>query len=558
MATQDNSPGLLSKVAKFVLNPTVDWVDLDKPAEARTADNSKLALKQMIERKQYNDAVRKREFDKLRKLRLNPVTAMTAASAATSAFQDSWGYSVFEERANTLKKIDEIEAQMSKQWWKGQAAVGTSPVGRAASAALSLRSMDSAYATTMPSDLADDEEGVPTQMGTSETLDETSRSADEKATVSVVQSRVGSFPVAKPDVAQTVPPAADATLEEAAIRFANSDDGGAESVLLAALQAHELPSDLMSTWAFALLDIYRATGQQGNFERMAADYAKWFNVAAPLWEPIIRESAEVLLEPQLGGKVLSGSTVADGQLHWVSPTVLDATALMPLWSAEGALQTQYWLDWRALRSIAPPAGQALAALLARWCELPLKLSMLGIEVLDQLLRKCTPMGDREVPQVWWQLRLDLLRILRLPDEFDLVALDFCVTYEISPPSWLPACCQIVQGGSSMPPVNRAPAVGVELASQLTPPMALAGEILGDATQVLEALRQEAPAGQELIISCAHLVRVDFSAAGSMLNWLANAQSAGLRIELLDVPQLVAAFFQLIGINEHARILQRTY
>ncbi len=556
MATQDNAPGLLSKVARFVLNPTVDWVDLNKPTEGLVVDNSKLALKQMIERKHYNDAVRKREFDKLRKLRLNPMSPVAAAAAATSAFQDSWGYSVFEERANTLKKIDEIEAQMSKQWWKGQAASGAVPVGRAASAVRNVRDLDSAFATTMPSDLVDDEAGVPTRIGAGAEQVDPQEVPVEADVLNTGQTFSGAFSIQPPGAAAADHPAADATLEEAAIRFANSDDGGAEAVLLTALQANAVAPELAKIWAYALLDIYRATGQQANFERMAADYAKRFGVAAPVWVAI-SAPADGLVSPPVAEDALMLPQDANGPLHWICPPILDAAAVQPLQAVEHATQMPCQLDWRALKSIAPPAGQALAVLLARWCALPLKLSLTGVDGLDHLLRKYTSMGDSEVPQFWWQLRLELLRILRLPDEFELVAMDFCVTYEISPPSWLPARCQIVQG-SLAPPAGRLPVPVMRPGLSQPQTLALSGEILGDATLVLESLREALPAGQELVMSCANLVRVDFSAAGSMLNWLANAQAAGLVIELRDVPHLVAAFFQLIGINEHARILQRTY
>jgi hypothetical protein len=31
--------------------------------------------------------------------------------------------------------------------------------------------------------------------------------------------------------------------------------------------------------------------------------------------------------------------------------------------------------------------------------------------------------------------MEMLRVTHQPDEFELVALDYCVTYEVSPPSW---------------------------------------------------------------------------------------------------------------------------
>ena len=557
MATRDDAPGLLSKVARFVLNPTVDWVDLNKPTEGCAVDNSKLALKQMIERKHYNDAVRKREFDKLRKLRLNPMSPVAAAAAATSAFQDSWGYSVFEERANTLKKIDEIEAQMSKQWWKGQTASGTSPVGRAASVVRNIRDLDSAFATTLPSDLTDDEAGVPTRIGEGAEQSDTQQVLVETDVISTGQTFSGAFSVQPPGATEADHHAADAILEEAAIRFANSDDGGAEAVLLTALQANAQAPELAKIWAYALLDIYRATGQQANFERMAADYAKRFGVAVPVWVAI-SAPADGSAPPPVTGVALMPPLEANGPLHWISPATLDVAALLPLQAIEHATQMPCQLDWRAVKSITPPAGQALAVLLARWCAWPLKLSLTGADALDHLLHKYTSMGDSEVPQFWWQLRLELLRILRLPDEFELVAMDFCVTYEISPPSWLPARCQIVPGSVAQPPAGRLPVPVMRPGLSQPQTLDLSGEILGDATTVLESLRVALPPGQVMVMSCANLVRVDFSAAGSMLNWLANAQAAGLVVELRDVPHLVAAFFQLIGINEHARIFQRTY
>lgn len=60
-------------------------------------------------------ALRKREFDKLRNLRQNESKADDKPKQRffhTSMLTD------LSEKTSTLKKIDEIEAQMSMQWWK--------------------------------------------------------------------------------------------------------------------------------------------------------------------------------------------------------------------------------------------------------------------------------------------------------------------------------------------------------------------------------------------------------------------------------------------------------
>src|SRR6516225_10814818 len=112
---------LLSKVAKFVRNPLKDWSELDSEEPAALENGySREMLKEMIERRQRNDFVRRREFDMLRKLRQREAAGGRDAAASPSAFNISSTSGKSEGRALTLKKIDEIEEQMSQQWWKAR------------------------------------------------------------------------------------------------------------------------------------------------------------------------------------------------------------------------------------------------------------------------------------------------------------------------------------------------------------------------------------------------------------------------------------------------------
>ena len=118
MAQKDESQpgGLLSRVVRFVKNPATTWGE-DQADTDRESSYSKQMLKEMIERKRRNDFVRKREFDMLRKMRRSEVLAGQDPGLRPSFFQSSMP-SKPDDRATTLKKIDEIEAQMSMQWWK--------------------------------------------------------------------------------------------------------------------------------------------------------------------------------------------------------------------------------------------------------------------------------------------------------------------------------------------------------------------------------------------------------------------------------------------------------
>ena len=82
---------------------------------------------------------------------------------------------------------------------------------------------------------------------------------------------------------------------------------------------------------------------------------------------------------------------------------------------------------------------------------------------------------------------------------------------------------------------------------------LAGVIEGDAQPWLDALGAQVRRGQVLEISCANLIRLDFVAAGSVLNWAAEMQSHGHELRFTQLHQLVAEFFHIIGIHEHATV-----
>jgi len=88
-------------------------------------------------------------------------------------------------------------------------------------------------------------------------------------------------------------------------------------------------------------------------------------------------------------------------------------------------------------------------------------------------------------------------------------------------------------------------------------LTLKGNVLGDATQALTGFDAAGYKGDGIVVSCRGLIRVDFSAAGSILNWVAMREAEGCHVQFKDVHRLVAAFFNVIGINEHARVVPRT-
>jgi hypothetical protein len=59
------------------------------------------------------------------------------------------------------------------------------------------------------------------------------------------------------------------------------------------------------------------------------------------------------------------------------------------------------------------------------------------------------------------------------------------------------------------------------------------------------------------LPCDRLIRIDFGAAGSVLNWAAEQQSQRrMWCNSTTCTALVAVFFNVIGVNEHAWVVPR--
>jgi hypothetical protein len=84
------------------------------PVSAKNA-SSKSASSNMRGEAKRTWTIRKREFDKLRALRQNE--ALNEGKPKQRFFHTSM-LTDLSEKTSTIKKIDEIEAQMSMQWWK--------------------------------------------------------------------------------------------------------------------------------------------------------------------------------------------------------------------------------------------------------------------------------------------------------------------------------------------------------------------------------------------------------------------------------------------------------
>ena len=358
----------------------------------------------------------------------------------------------------------------------------------------------------------------------------------------------------------------DEALDEAVIAFAGGDFAGCEKALQALVGPRGERRDHDETW-LVLFDLYRAIGQHTKFETVTMEYVERFHRSAPQWFSLPKQLAESTKKPEGGGKSIAGG------IGWVCPPHLDGDAVSRLDALSMQLPSPWVMDWTALETIDVEGASRLQKLFLSWANQPLSLSWIAGEKLFSVLHDMAPTGVRDADPVYWMLRLEALRLAHRPDQFDEVAIDYCVTFEVSPPSWENARCKAQLSGTtqntqtlSLSVVGEATTSFMDtsmLAEETAAPaqvqitsVELAGQLSGDMSELLNRLSAQVGDSRVIRISCALLMRVDFVAAGDLLNWVAQRHGEGREIVFHETHRLVALMFGAMGINETARVQLR--
>ncbi|MFY9512591.1 MAG: STAS domain-containing protein, partial [Rubrivivax sp.] len=364
----------------------------------------------------------------------------------------------------------------------------------------------------------------------------------------------------------------DPELDEAVIAFANADFTACEQSLQAITGNGGARAQHAETW-LVLFDLYRATGQHQRFESLAVDYAQQFGWSAPQWYSLPKLVADAVAEEKDRPRSAQSSTRSGGgtgDVGWVCPEALDIDAVARLRSQTLQMPLPWVFDWSSLRYVDAEAAMQLSMLFRLWAGQSLEMRWIAGDKLFEVLGEAAPTGVRDADPAFWLTRLDALRLANRADQFDETAIDYCVTYEVSPPSWEPARCQVRIGGSSYstrtPPMSMVSEVSTSfLESSLADEpsgqieqsnIELSGQLVGDIGATLGQLNGELGQSPIVSVSCAKLIRVDFIAAGDLLNWVLSRRSEGRSVQFVDAHRLVALFFGAMGINEHAKVQVR--
>jgi len=323
-------------------------------------------------------------------------------------------------------------------------------------------------------------------------------------------------------------------LEEAAILYANRQDAAAQSALEEAVQADEIPSQAARQAWLMLFDIFENQGRRAEFEAAAIKYAIRFETSPPAFNDRseVKNTAPAS-SPQVA---LAGK--------------LDATAAKQFAGLRtlAAKHRIMRIDLAKVEHIAPEGCDELRTCLAALRKSGHSVALAGAEHAIALLQGQIETGRSDIPETYWLLLLDLYQELGMHDPFEEAALNYCITYEVSPPSWVEA-----PKGATKPEAAPAPPVESDDGA-----FVLRGEIEGGAEAALKGIGELAAEKSHVVLDVYHLKRMDFIAAGSLLNLVAALKFAGKSVELRSPSPLLATLFVTMGFTAYVKMARRKH
>ncbi|MCC6070725.1 STAS domain-containing protein [Massilia sp. GCM10020059] len=318
-------------------------------------------------------------------------------------------------------------------------------------------------------------------------------------------------------------------VEESAILYANGQAVAAEHMLRDSLG--DAGQHDRSVW-WMLFDLYQAGDRPLDFDNLAIDYASRFETSPPAWNPLL-PAAAAAGQPYAG---VTPTEVLEGTLDAHVAPKLERLAQL---AAPGKLLR---LELGRITQLAPEGCDLLARTLTGLHARGSELVVAGAAELAALARQSTIIGERESSPAPWLLLLALLQLLNREKDFEETAMDYCVTFEVSPPSF--------EAPGKVATATSGPVSGERF---MLPPV-----IEGDTANLFQAIDGYAQESEVVLLDCSRLARVEYGAAVALQARLRALAGSGKKIEMRDVNHLVAALFKLLGYAGVARLFPHKY
>lgn len=324
-------------------------------------------------------------------------------------------------------------------------------------------------------------------------------------------------------------------IEEAAILYANEQTAMAEGLLSEAVLDEQLNKATKMAW-WMLFDLYQITGKREQFENLSIEYASKFETSPPTWTDSAHSEADA----------------AQAQPKGSSPTVafagkLDGGVIKLLERVQkfGENSKVLRLEFARVTDVDPVGCGLLLRSLQKLQKSEHDLILVGAAELVAKIRSILQVGRRDETEAPWLLMLELMRLLNQEKDFEEASIDYCITFEVSPPAFVAPKSKITTSAEEVGTVDT-------LSNSFMMPVTIDGKT----EQLISSISKFAADHNPALLDCKRLTRVDFTAAGQLLSTLAPLCGGGKTVEMHNVNYLIYALFNVMGLKEVLHIVPR--
>jgi len=320
-----------------------------------------------------------------------------------------------------------------------------------------------------------------------------------------------------------------AVLENAALLYASGQAAPARALLEQGV-ANDHDTKLSPLAWLALFDLLQRAGDRAAFEQLALQYVVQFERSAPPWDEL--------------AKPAPGSTKANAGGYLAISGRLTAASAPQVDSIRKAIERKVRharLDLASVAGFDEEGARLLATALAAARRKGLSITLQRPEKLRVALAAAVARG-RDGGEGAWELALELKQWGREQEAFDEQAIQYAVTFEMSPPSWEPPPAPPSEAAAAS--ADDAPAAAGDDAEAL----AWSGVVAGQAATHLAQLAQFAHGKAVVPLDLTAVERIDFVCAGALLNAIDRIEAQRKAVQIVGASPIVRALLLLIGIS----------
>lgn len=322
-----------------------------------------------------------------------------------------------------------------------------------------------------------------------------------------------------------------AVLENAALLYAGGQTTPARALLEEGVQNDYDAKQSPLAW-LALFDILQRVADRAAFEQLALQYVVQFERSAPAWD----ETAKSQPGPKavVGGYVPITGKLSAGSLPQIENLKRAIARNIP--GSRLDLKSVTGFDDAGARLLADTLATARKHRFPLILQRPEKLRT----ALDAIVKKGRDGGEGA-----WLLSLELLQFMYDQAAFDDRAIEYAIAFELSPPSWEPPPRL---ESEAAPAGSGARLESDDSAAADVDMLVLNGVMAGSITPQLAQLHEFAQRKAVVPIDMSAVERIDFVAAGALVNAINRIETQRKAIQFVGVSPIIRAMLLLIGVS----------